>query len=274
MALLNTSQLASDIWNYMPYGETTRLLGSIPTQLLYVVGSSCRQDNATNTLMGHRVLDVVKARFKTQDPIGFDSGESNLFRYAANNPVAATDPSGTTPVYASSVPGFGKPKWPLIGHCMFYKVKCCKSTEVLIGTACTGAIGKNLKDWQSWEKAAKECSPFIVDPGAFLLCMAKKIAIGAGTACVEGSLKQVGALFLKCFTSHGGTLPHPHVPKLPKLHNPFTGASAYAIPGANDSDGTGLAGPTCGGAGSPPATGGGGSNRSRNSGGYKCGKPC
>jgi RHS repeat-associated protein len=82
IALLSTSQTASDTWSYMPYGESTRILGSTPTKLLFVGGSSCRQDNSMNTLMGHRVLDVVKGRFKTQDPIGFAGGDWNLYRYA------------------------------------------------------------------------------------------------------------------------------------------------------------------------------------------------
>src|ERR1700722_2410583 len=68
MALLNTSQSVSESWSYPPDGESTRQLGTTPTKLLFVGGASCRQDNATNTYMQNRVLDVVKGKWKTEDP--------------------------------------------------------------------------------------------------------------------------------------------------------------------------------------------------------------
>jgi RHS repeat-associated protein len=43
---------------------------------------------------GPRDYDVVQARFLSQDPLGFDGGDFNLFRYVGNNPVNVTDPSG------------------------------------------------------------------------------------------------------------------------------------------------------------------------------------
>jgi uncharacterized protein RhaS with RHS repeats len=33
-------------------------------------------------------------RFLSEDPIGFDGGDTNLYRYVSNNPVNYTDPSG------------------------------------------------------------------------------------------------------------------------------------------------------------------------------------
>src|SRR5262249_15692213 len=36
-------------------------------------------------------------RFFGEDPIGFDSGDGNFYRYAHNNPTNDTDPSGLAP---------------------------------------------------------------------------------------------------------------------------------------------------------------------------------
>jgi RHS repeat-associated protein len=42
-----------------------------------------------------RYYDPELGRFISADPIGFDGGDFNLYRYAANRPVSATDPLGT-----------------------------------------------------------------------------------------------------------------------------------------------------------------------------------
>ena len=41
-----------------------------------------------------RVYDPGSGRWLSQDPLGFDAGDSNLYRYVNNSPVDATDPSG------------------------------------------------------------------------------------------------------------------------------------------------------------------------------------
>src|SRR5207302_7499929 len=41
-----------------------------------------------------RYYDSSTGRWMSQDPIGFDAGDSNLYRYVNNRPVDATDPSG------------------------------------------------------------------------------------------------------------------------------------------------------------------------------------
>lgn len=50
-----------------------------------------------------RHLDSQTGVFKQADPIGFNSGDMNLFRYTFNNPISASDPFGTTAIisYAS-----------------------------------------------------------------------------------------------------------------------------------------------------------------------------
>src|SRR5262249_47908031 len=41
-----------------------------------------------------RYYDPTTQRWLSQDPLGFDAGDSNLYRYVNNGPTAATDPSG------------------------------------------------------------------------------------------------------------------------------------------------------------------------------------
>jgi RHS repeat-associated protein len=42
-----------------------------------------------------RYYDSSTGRWLSQDPLGFDAGDSNLYRYVKNGPTMATDPSGT-----------------------------------------------------------------------------------------------------------------------------------------------------------------------------------
>ncbi len=44
-----------------------------------------------------RYYDSTTGRWITQDPLSFDAGDSNLYRYARNAPTGATDPSGMDP---------------------------------------------------------------------------------------------------------------------------------------------------------------------------------
>jgi len=41
-----------------------------------------------------RFYDPAVGRFVSEDPIGFDAGDANLYRYVGNEPTSSTDPSG------------------------------------------------------------------------------------------------------------------------------------------------------------------------------------
>src|SRR5438046_4435459 len=41
-----------------------------------------------------RYYDVTTGRWISQDPLGFDAGDSNLYRYVTNDPTTHSDPSG------------------------------------------------------------------------------------------------------------------------------------------------------------------------------------
>ena len=41
-----------------------------------------------------RYYDATTGRWISQDPMGFDAGDSNMYRYVTNAPTNQTDPSG------------------------------------------------------------------------------------------------------------------------------------------------------------------------------------
>ena len=54
-----------------------------------------RQDFATGLYeMGARYYDPTTGRWTSQDPIGFDGGDPNFYRFVINSPTNATDPAG------------------------------------------------------------------------------------------------------------------------------------------------------------------------------------
>ena len=44
-----------------------------------------------------RYYDGATGRWTSQDPLGFDAGDSNLYRYVSNQPLSLSDPSGLEP---------------------------------------------------------------------------------------------------------------------------------------------------------------------------------
>jgi RHS repeat-associated protein len=53
-----------------------------------------------------RWYDPVTKRWLSQDPLGFDAGDSNLYRYVSNQPVGATDPTGQDIYFLLASDGF------------------------------------------------------------------------------------------------------------------------------------------------------------------------
>jgi len=53
-----------------------------------------RRDGANRSYVRARHLDTQRGRWISRDPIGLESGDSNLYRYVMNAPVTRVDPSG------------------------------------------------------------------------------------------------------------------------------------------------------------------------------------
>jgi RHS repeat-associated protein len=94
VALLDNTQAQTDTFEYWPYGEVRTRTGATATPLQFVGTAGYYRDSASRTYVRARTLDTQKGRWLTTDPVGFDAGDVNLYRYAANMAVTLTDPSG------------------------------------------------------------------------------------------------------------------------------------------------------------------------------------
>jgi RHS repeat-associated protein len=94
IALLNSAQTITDIFSYWAYGINYHSLGSNPTAFIFLGTLGYYKDDVNRTYVRARVMDKVKARWITEDPIGFDGGDWNPYRYVANSPMTEVDTSG------------------------------------------------------------------------------------------------------------------------------------------------------------------------------------
>jgi RHS repeat-associated protein len=90
--LVDSSGQLREHYNYDAFGQLYGY-GSVPlTRYLY---TGRDYDVATKLEYNReRWYDANSGRWLTQDPIGFDAGDANLYRYAGNDPTNVTDPSG------------------------------------------------------------------------------------------------------------------------------------------------------------------------------------
>src|SRR5579862_6220785 len=94
VALLDSTQTPTDTFTYWPYGEVNTSTGTTPTPFKYVGTKGYYTDDSGKIYVRARVLDPSKGRWLTQDPIGFDGRDYNLYRYVTDNPVMISDPYG------------------------------------------------------------------------------------------------------------------------------------------------------------------------------------
>ena len=79
--------------------ESFRVIRSEPTAMVGggILGDGLREDGASGTVQTPwRTLLTLLGRWMQENPIGFDAGDGDLYRYVGNDPTNATDPSGLT----------------------------------------------------------------------------------------------------------------------------------------------------------------------------------
>jgi len=102
----NSSGSIVERYEYDVYGQVTIFDGSYVTQTTSAIGNpylftARRFDpESGNYYYRARVYSPELGRFLSMDPLGFDSGDYNLYRYALNNPTNLTDPTGEFPILA------------------------------------------------------------------------------------------------------------------------------------------------------------------------------
>ena len=131
LALIDNTQTQTDTFSYYPYGEVASRTGTTATPFQYLGTLGYYQDNSGRTYVRARVLDTAHGRWMTQDPIGFDGGDWNLYRYVGNRPNTMTDSTGLK-VFICCARKLG-----VSGHCFVSTNKC-------------GAYGQHWEDNLIW----------------------------------------------------------------------------------------------------------------------------
>ncbi len=85
---------------YSPYGQILASMGAPGP-----IGFTGRMHDPTTGLINlrRRFYDPLLTRFISEDPLGFEGGDANLYRYAKNDPLNYSDPTGTTAVLEYAV---------------------------------------------------------------------------------------------------------------------------------------------------------------------------
>ena len=107
----NSGNLVQQI-HYDAFGEVLQAIGTSTTPLTRYLYTGRDYDLTTNLQYNReRWYDPHTGRWLSEDPIGFSAGDSNLYRYAGNDPTKMTDPAGTQqfiighgPIIASNPP--------------------------------------------------------------------------------------------------------------------------------------------------------------------------
>ena len=94
VALLDNTQTKTDTFEYWPYGEVRTRTRVTATPFQYVGTLGYHQDSSGRTYVRARTLNTAQGRWMTEDPIGFDGGDWNLYRYVGNKTITRLDPSG------------------------------------------------------------------------------------------------------------------------------------------------------------------------------------
>ena len=96
-AVINNSGAVQDALAYDAFGNITYQTPSPSVTPLYFWTG--RETDVETGLQYNRAryYDPETGRWFSQDPLGFDAGDSNLYRYVKNAPVNASDPSGLLP---------------------------------------------------------------------------------------------------------------------------------------------------------------------------------
>jgi RHS repeat-associated protein len=92
VGVTNASGTLEDVITYDAYGNFTESNSGVVGSYTY---AGMEFDSTTQLYYSRaRYYDATTGRWISQDPLGFDAGDSNLYRYVNNQPTRGTDPSG------------------------------------------------------------------------------------------------------------------------------------------------------------------------------------
>jgi RHS repeat-associated protein len=105
IAMTDDSEQVVNAYAYTPFGIITSKQETIPQPFTFVGQHGVMTEPNGMYYMRARYYDPQTGRFISQDPLGFDGGDVNLYIYAKNNPIVYMDPSGEINIWGGVVGG-------------------------------------------------------------------------------------------------------------------------------------------------------------------------
>ena len=94
VAITDGSETVVNSYDYSPFGMVISESETFAQPFKYVGKLGVMAEANGFYYMRARYYDPVNGRFISEDPLGFDGGDVNLYVYSGNNPVLLVDPSG------------------------------------------------------------------------------------------------------------------------------------------------------------------------------------
>ncbi|MEZ6059150.1 MAG: RHS repeat-associated core domain-containing protein [Planctomycetaceae bacterium] len=109
--LTDGSAAVSDTYQFLPFGEIASRTGSTANPFTFNARDGITETGIADTYsMRNRNYSAELGRFLESDPIKYQSGETNHYRFAANDPVTKNDPTGLLleGAWTTVIPGAGE----------------------------------------------------------------------------------------------------------------------------------------------------------------------
>lgn len=102
-------------YEYLPFGQIASQTGTAGQPFTFNGRFGITDEVGDLFYMRARVFDSDLGRFTSRDPIGYVAGDTNFYRYVANDPVNSVDPSGLigTPFAGNPLQGLNLPSRPI-----------------------------------------------------------------------------------------------------------------------------------------------------------------
>ncbi len=94
IAMTDQNQNVTHKYSYDPYGNILEIVEADENPFKFVGQFGVMDENNGLYFMRARYYDPIAGRFISQDPLGFNGGDWNLYAYTGNNPIMAVDPMG------------------------------------------------------------------------------------------------------------------------------------------------------------------------------------
>ncbi len=94
VALTDNTKTIVNSYAYTPFGTIANQQENVVQPFKFVGQYGVMAEDNGWYYMRARYYDPAMGRFISEDPLGFDGGDVNLYAYASNNPITMLDPSG------------------------------------------------------------------------------------------------------------------------------------------------------------------------------------